>query len=50
MSSEVRLPPSEPVASYQSAGSHSRYAFIASPVNTAGSGQGIQPDSSVFVA
>jgi hypothetical protein len=50
MSSETRLPPSEPVPSYQSAGSHSRYAYIASPVKTAGTGQGIQPDSRVFVA
>ena len=50
MSSETKLPPSEPVPSYPSAGSHSRYAFSSSPVKTAGSGHGIQPDSSVFVA
>ena len=32
------------------AGSHSRYAFMSSPVKIAGSGHGIQPDSSVLVA
>ena len=48
MSAETKLPPSEPVPSYQSAGSHFRYGSSSSPVKIAGSGEGIQPDSSVF--
>ena len=48
MSSETKLPPIDADPSYPVAGSHSRYAFMLSPEYTAGSGEGIQPDSSVL--
>ena len=48
MLDEAKLPPIDAFASYESAGSHCRYDFIFSPVYTAGSGDGIQPDSSVL--
>ncbi len=49
MLGDTKLPPIDAVPSYPLAGSHSRYFFIRSPVNTAGSGEGIQPDSSVLL-
>ena len=45
---DEKLPPIEAEPSYPAAGSHSRYAFRLSPEYTAGSGEGIHPDSSVF--
>ena len=47
---ETNEPPMAPAASYELAGSHSRYFFMGSSVYTAGSGEGTQPDSSVLVA